>query len=97
MAAIEIAELRSIVNAILDHISNDLNIKTVDIDQDFYWNVDSGSLYEASKKPPETDLGSLHDDLEFAREILGDKDQAVALMLVHVAPLLRYVGEKIGQ
>jgi len=97
MAAIDVAELREIVNKILDHILNDLKIKKVEIDQDFYWNVDSSSLYATKKKPPETDLGSLHDDLEFLREILEDKDQAVGLMLVHMAPLLRYLGEKVGQ
>jgi hypothetical protein len=94
---VEVDKLRYVVDAIFDHISNKLGIKSIDIEENFYWNVDSQSLFKTKEKPLETDLGSLHDDWGFLREILNDEDQAVALMLVHAAPLLRYIGEKIGQ
>jgi hypothetical protein len=47
--------------------------------------------------PSELDIGQLFDDLEFLLKTLDNEEQAVSLMFVHLAPLLRYVGEKVGQ
>lgn len=93
---IEIEALRLVVNAIFDHIA-DLKISHVDLDQNFYWEVPREDLFVTNVKPEMECLGSLHDDLEFLAPVIEDKDQAVSLLLVHVAPLLRFVGEKIGQ
>lgn len=94
---IEIEEIRTVLNSILNHISDDLNIKSITLDEDYYWSVSSDSLFSSDKKPADFELGSLRDDWEFLREILHDKDQSAALMLVHAAPILRYIGEKVGQ
>jgi hypothetical protein len=92
---VEIEKLREIIESILNHISGDLGIAQVELDEDFYWSVDSSFLYKANEKPSNFDLGSLLDDWDFLSDLPNDKDQAVSLMLTHVAPLLRYVGEKI--
>ena len=96
---IDLRALKQVTNAILDHVINDLKIKTLAIkgDRDFYWEVPSDQLYAVKKEQPQLDMGRLLDDWEFLAPIINDKEQAVALMLIHLAPLLRYLGEEVGQ
>ncbi len=94
---IDIEKLRLITNQIFDHISCDLKISKVPLEQDYYWNIPSDSLFDVDSTPSELDIGQLFDDLEFLLKTLDNEEQAVSLMFVHLAPLLRYVGEKVGQ
>jgi len=96
---IDLRALKQVTNAILDHVINDLKIKKLAIkeDRDFYWEVPSDQLYAVKKEQPQLDMGRLLDDWEFLAPIINDKEQAVALMLIHLAPLLRYLGEEVGQ
>ena len=93
--SVKIAELRLIVNRILDHIEQDLHISAVPLKKDYYWTI-LGDRYDMSKEPAEFGAGQLYDDWEFLTSILEDKDLAVAAMLEHASHLLRYVGEEIG-
>lgn len=93
---IKVAELRDIVNAILDHIESQLGIEEVELTEDYYWDVADKSLYISAGKEAEIHVGSLYDDLTFLMPILQDKDRSVSLMLMHVAPLLRYLSIKVG-
>jgi hypothetical protein len=94
---VNVSEMRIIVNRILDHIEHDLGKGSVSLTQDDYWEVADNERYDFTKSPDACAVGKLHDDWEFLRAILKDKDQAVALMLVYVAPILRGLGEEIGQ
>ena len=94
---IKLSELRLVVNRILDHIEHDLGHVSLTLDQDDYWDVSDGDRYDLTKSPESYVVGQLHDDWEFLSSILKDKDQAVSLMLIHAAPLLRRVGEQVGQ
>jgi hypothetical protein len=98
LPAIPIGELRAVVNLILDHIIHDLKIENVQLDEDYYWGMGKEDLYAILNEKPDLTIGSLADDWDFLSKM--DKDrrhEAVSLMLIHVAPLLRYVGEKVGQ
>jgi hypothetical protein len=94
---IKVADLRVIIDRILDHIERDLGHTTVKLDQDNYWDVADDERYDFTKTPGNFEHGQLRDDWEFLSSILDDKEQAVSLMLAHVAPLLRRMGEQIGQ
>jgi hypothetical protein len=94
---IKVSELRIVINRILDHIEHDLGRASVKLDQDSYWDVANAERYDFTKSPESFEHGQLQDDWDFLSSILKDKDQAVALMLFHVAPLLRYIGEEVGQ
>ena len=54
-------------------------------------------MYDLTKDPIEFGHGQLSHDWEFLSSILKDKELAVALMLIHAAPILHYIGEEIGQ
>jgi hypothetical protein len=94
---INISELRLVVNRILDHIEHDLGHKSVKLDQDNYWDVSDEERYDFTKTPKNFEHGQLYDDWEFLSSILKDKDQAVTLMLIHLAPLLRRIAEQVRQ
>lgn len=89
--------MRTVINRILDHIAHDLGHEVVILDKDSYWDVDDDERYEFTKSPEKFGHGQLEDDWQFLSSILDDKDQAVSLMLIHAAPLLRRIGEQIGR
>lgn len=96
---IDLAELKRTVDAIFDHLTNDIGVRKISIrkDADFYWEVPSEQLHAVQRPQPRLDTGRLSDDWEFLAAILKDKRQAVGLMLTHVAPLLRHLGETEGR
>lgn len=62
------------------------------IDKDYYFCVDLSSTYKNNPaKNPSVLCGQLYDGWAFLEGILSDGTQGVALMLDHVAPLLRFM------
>jgi hypothetical protein len=97
MVELDVRELKKAIDAIFDHIDRDLKVEKLKLkqDQDFYWEVPTEKLYAVKEASPQLDVGRLSDDWEFLEGITKDKGQAVALMLIHVAPLLRHIAERI--
>jgi hypothetical protein len=93
---ISIAELRSIVNDLLLHVERVAGPE-VTIDSDFYWDLPSPELWDVSKNIPKVDeIGRLTDDLHFLRVMKDTVEYGPSVNLIHAAPLLRYIGEKVG-
>ncbi|WP_155392955.1 hypothetical protein [Xanthomonas albilineans] len=99
MVQFNLRDLKKVSDAILDHIVNDLKIEKITIadDKDFYWEIPSDQVYAIKEPPPILDIGRLTDDWEFLAPLLDNRDQAVSLMLVHVASLFRHIGQEVGQ
>lgn len=96
---VSIGELRRIVNDLLDHVET-VNGPELRLDQDYYWDLHSEVLYDVTKQVSNVDLvGSLGDSWEFLLNMRHDdiKQDGPSLMLIHAAPLLRYIGEKVCQ
>jgi hypothetical protein len=93
---VSIPELRRVVNLILDHIEHDLGVRQIALDQDDYWHVMSPEKYDLLTNSRNLGIGKLSDDWEFLAKLPDDRQQAVALMLIHVAPLLERIGEQVG-
>ena len=91
------SELRVIVNRIRDHIEKDLGVTDIALTQDDYWTIVGNERFDLTRTPEVNGVGKLYDDWEFLQPLLKDKDQAVALMLVHVAPILHWLGEEVGR
>lgn len=85
---IDVAALRSVMNRIFDFIESDLGLESVELSHNLYWSVDSDDLYEMNRDP-QLNVGSLLDDLDFARAAYEDAGQAIPLVLMHIAPLLK--------
>ncbi|SFR94379.1 hypothetical protein SAMN05216570_0977 [Dyella sp. OK004] len=96
---VNIGDLRRIVNDLLDHVES-VNGPELRLDQDYYWDLGSEVMYDVTKQVANVDLvGSLGDSWEFLLNMQRDdiKQNGPSLMLIHAAPLLRYIGEKVGQ
>lgn len=94
---IDLARLRRITNRIFDHMERDLGLTDVALDQDDYWHAMSPEKYNVLDRPRDLGIGKLSDDWEFLCNLSDDRREAVALMLIHVAPLLERIGEQVGQ
>lgn len=94
---INLQEVRTALNAVLDHLTNDLKLSTVEIDpeRNLYWHVPVNEVYDMSKAPQGMDVGKLSDDSDFVKLIRRGEAGDAAYNLVHIAPLLRYIGEKV--
>jgi hypothetical protein len=96
-AEIDLKSIKAAVNAILDHLIEDLRIEKIQLDEneDLYWSCPVPELYDISKKPTGLDVGRLSDDVDFVGLIRRGQSADVSYNLVHVAPILRYIAEKI--
>jgi hypothetical protein len=96
-AEIDVRALKNAVNAVLDHLIVDFGIEKVAIEgqEDFYWSCPPAEKYDTSKKPSEWWTGRLSDDMDFTKLIQRGQSGDISYTLVHVAPLLRYIAEKV--
>jgi hypothetical protein len=94
---IDLNSLKAAVNAVLDHLIEDLSLEKVAIEEleDFYWTCPPRERYDTSKKPSEWWTGRLSDDVSFIRLVQRGQSADISYNLVHIAPLLRYIAEKI--
>jgi hypothetical protein len=94
---INVKMLKQAVDSVLVHLIDDLNLETVAIDdgKDFYWDCPAPEIYNSSTKPGELDVGRLSDDVDFAKLIQRGQSGDASYNLIHLAPLLRYIGETV--
>jgi hypothetical protein len=96
---IDVTKLRDMIVSVLDHMSNDLNIKTVAIGErdNFYWEVAADQMWTFETTTPQLEVGSLSDDCEFtmlaADDLLESGQVPDRYTLIHAAPLLRFIAE----
>jgi hypothetical protein len=93
---IPIDELRERICALLDHVKS-VHGETIELDEDYYWKISSKNLYKVAEDSlPPKEIGSLYEDWEFLCKLKDADYTGPALMLDKAAPLLRYIGEKVG-
>ena len=93
---VDLREIQRVINLIFDHIVNRRGIEKVSLKCDFYWNIERDLLYDMSNPPTQFDVGSLEDDWGFVSGLLSVDSQPVAFQLTEIAPLLRRIGEVLG-
>lgn len=94
---IDVKALKLAVNAVLDHVVEDLGIERIKIEEgtDYYWHCPASEIHDMSKKPLGLDVGRLSDDVDFVRLVKRGQSADVSSNLVHIAPLLRYIADRI--
>ena len=94
--SINLAELRRIVDALLVNAEKEFGPE-IPLDHDYYWDTSGPGIYDMSQPaPPNDEVGSLGDSWEFLFD-MRERDIAQEgpyLILLHVAPLLRYLADK---
>ena len=95
MSGVDINVLRDVTNRIFDFIEHDLKMHSVELSRDFYWSISDEELHEVGRQPQDLAVGSLVDDFHFVAAAHRDPDQAVPLLLMHVAPLLKWLSRAV--
>lgn len=93
---IDIEELRAAISALLDHLCAG-GKKKVELNKDYYWNLDDDQMYDVSGVPGDVSVGSLFDDWDSVQKIGNGSAVPVVLLLLKVAPLLRYIGKSVSE
>lgn len=93
---IDLAELKQIIDRLFNHIMETREVKSFAFEKEYYWNIPSRDVYEF-EEPKELDIGNLSDDWEFLSKLLRPENQPVAYQFTQLAPLLRYLGERLGE
>ena len=93
---VDLLELGQIVDAIISRALAKRESSSVTLDQNLYWHLPSPVVYDVTKDAPKADIGSLHDDWDFLKDIATGEQEPLANNLVGLSQLLRYVGEVLG-
>ena len=91
---IPISDLRRISVILLDHVEQ-LDIKCLDLDVDYYWEIAAAERYDPTKDPKDITLGQLYHDWERLSEMLHGESEPLSIGLVWLSSLLRRLGEKV--
>ena len=94
---VDLRDLGRIVDAIISHVVAKRKSSEVFIGQNLYWHLPSPAVYQVTEDAPEPDVGSLHDDWDFLKDILTGDQEPLANNLVAISHLLRYMGEVLGE
>jgi hypothetical protein len=94
---IELAQLKVIVDRLLDHAINSRGVSKITVDKIYYWAVPEESRYNMEDKPSELEVGSLDDDWDFIKSLSNKQTDPVIYQLTEVAPLLSYLGETLSK
>lgn len=89
-----IAEIRDILNRLLDKIEAD-GTESISLGETFYWDVPEESRYEMGTPPADFDIRSLHDDWDCIRFALDEGEEPIVDQLIELAPILRYLGDRL--
>ena len=91
---IDVARLKIITNALLDHL---LEVKgnTVDLSEDYYWEITDDALYNVLQDPTTFTIGQLSDDWETLKKMTADEDDILTYGLVWVSAIFRAIGESV--
>ena len=89
---VDLEEIRSALETVFDHLKKN-GVTTIEIEEDYYWNVPQEDVYNPLVDPTDLDLGQLTDDWSRLQSIRTGEDPVVGYALVWASSLLRRIGE----
>lgn len=90
---ININELKNGFDKVLSNLLNN-GIEEIEIDVDYYWNIDESEKYNVEKDPKKIDIGQLSDDYEELCKINSGQTEPLPYSLVWLSALSRVIGER---
>ena len=89
---ISIEKLKALADLLLSHVEES-GSKTIEIGDDYYWDVPESARYNPSDKPIDLTIGQLSDDVSELRRMLAGDTPVLGYGLVWLSAVLRRVGE----
>ena len=91
---IDVARLKIITNALLDHLQQ-IKGDTVDLTEDYYWQITDDAWFNVYQEPNTFTIGQLSDDWETLNKMTADEDEILTYGLVWVSAIFRAIGESV--
>jgi hypothetical protein len=92
MSNISIAELKIVSNLLLQHLEAS-GIESIEISEDFYWEVPHEFRYDKYDEPKQLNVGQLSDDVYELKRLINGEAPPMGLGLVWLSSILRRIGE----
>jgi hypothetical protein len=90
---VSLEDLAKAFQLILKHIET-IHGRSVEISQDYYWEISEAELYDPTRDPASLSLGQLSDDWERLQQLLAGEAPPIGYAMVWLSALLRAVGQK---
>ncbi len=96
MRVIDVRKLKASIDALLDHII-DSGIERLDIETQYYWQVEESREYDFQRQPEGYAVGDFYEDVATMEQVLSNKEHVLAYTLTELAPIVAYVGKAAGR
>lgn len=91
--AVELTKLRRAIDLALDLVESEEG-PSIELEQDYYWEIDKLALYDPYTEPNAHDLGQLSHDWERIKEIAEGRMPAVGATLSWAGALMRALAHR---
>ena len=91
---VSIAQLSLVTERLFEHLTAQ-GIQVIQLDVDYYWNINHDEVYNLNQTPTNINVGQLSDDWHELRRILSNEQEPLAYQLVWLSAILRAIGEKL--
>lgn len=89
---VELSDLRKGLDAVVSHLEN-RGIESVEISDDYYWDISPDQMYNPLEDPTSFELGQLTHDLERISKIIAGETEPIGYALVWLGAILRAIGK----
>jgi len=91
---ISVSRLKTITEKLFSHLEN-LGFETIEVTEDYYWNIPQEEKYVMEKNPENLDIGQLTDDWDLLRKLLENDRDPISYEFVWLAKIFEFIGEKV--
>lgn len=96
MSAIDIRKLKASIDVLLERLI-DSGVDYVDIETQYYWQVEESREYDLQRQPEGYAVGDFYEDVATMEQVLSNKEYVLAYTLTELAPIVAYVGKMAGR
>lgn len=89
---IDLDELSGVLTMLVQHLK-DQQKASVEITEDYYWEISEAQLYDPSKDPSDFSMGQLSEDWQRLSQIMSGEAPPIGYALVWLGSILRAVGQ----
>lgn len=93
---IRLSELRAVADRLFSHLEQVCG-PSVDLELDYYWDVDVDARYNMNENPPTFVAGQLTDDWEAVHQMVDPDTYPLIYHFVWLSAILRAIGEASNQ
>jgi hypothetical protein len=91
---IKTRDLHLLTEKLFKHLE-ELGVESIELIEDYYWEIPPEHLYQPYQKPQEFTLGQLSDDWRDLEKVLQEDTQPVTSDFIDLAAIMKLIGQKL--